>query len=335
MASIIPAKNGKGWRAMVSVAGKRKERTFASKREAQLWAERVSLDMRAESSGQAPERRTLRDAMRRYATEIAPTHKGERWEVIRLAMLEQDAALPVTLPLAKLTPQHFAAWRDKRGQSVGAGSVLREMSLLGSVLSVARRDWGWINHSPLADVRRPRQPAHRERVITWGETRAMLRALDYPVTGRPISMQQIVGAVFVLALRTGMRAGEITGLEWARVHGRWVTLAETKSGTARDVPLSARAARLIERMRGLHPEMVFPISEHSRDALFRKARDKAGLSGFRFHDARHSAATRIGATVGQPGRLSFPEFVRVFGWKDPKMAMIYCNPSAESLADKL
>jgi len=74
----------------------------------------------------------------------------------------------------------------------------------------------------------------------------MLRALDYPVNGRPISMQQIVGAVFVLALRTGMRAGEITGLEWARVHGRWVTLAETKSGTARDVPLSARAARLIE-----------------------------------------------------------------------------------------
>jgi hypothetical protein len=52
-------------------------------------------------------------------------------------------------------------------------------------------------------------------------------------------------------------------------------------------------------------------------------------------DARHTAATRIGAKVGQPGRLTFPEFCRVFGWTDPRNAMIYVNPSAETLAGKL
>lgn len=51
--------------------------------------------------------------------------------------------------------------------------------------------------------------------------------------------------------------------------------------------------------------------------------------------ARHTEATRIGRTVGQPGRLSFPEFCKVFGWRDPKHALIYVNPTAAELAQKL
>ena len=72
-----------------------------------------------------------------------------------------------------------------------------------------------------------------------------------------------------------------------------------------------------------------------RTTTFRKARDRAGLAGFTFHDARHTAATRIGATVGQPGRLTFPEFCKVFGWRDPKHALIYVNPTAATLAEKM
>ena len=69
--------------------------------------------------------------------------------------------------------------------------------------------------------------------------------------------------------------------------------------------------------------------------MFRRVRDKLGLSGFTFHDTRHTAATWIGATVGQPGKLSFPEFIKVFGWRDPKNALIYVNPTAASLAEKM
>jgi len=88
-------------------------------------------------------------------------------------------------------------------------------------------------------------------------------------------------------------------------------------------------------MRGHDREDVFLLGPGTRDAIFRRARERAGLSGFTFHDARHTAATRIGASVGQPGRLSFPEFVKVFGWRDPKHALIYVNPTADALADKL
>lgn len=332
MASIL--KTATGYRAQLYVKGKREERSFTTKRDAQFWADKRGTELRMEVDGRAGDRKTLRDAMRRYVVEVAPTHKGERWERIRLGAMEDDPNLPVTLPLNKLTAAHLTHWKTERLRQVGDASVIREMGLLSSVLSHARRDWAWMTHSPLSDVRRPSQPRHRERLITWRETRLMLRELGWK-KGRLTSMKQIVGAAFLMALRTGMRCSEIVGLEWARVHPSWMTLETTKNGAGRAVPMPPKVRRLLERMRGLDAQLVFPIGAASVDAMFRRARVAAGLDGFTFHDSRHCAATRIGRTVGQPGRLSFPEFVRVFGWRDPKNAMIYVNPSAASLADKM
>ncbi len=324
-----------GYRIQIKIGGVRESGTFRTRRDAETWAERRKVELRAETRGKAGETKTLQDALRRYAEEVAPTHKGERWECVRLAMFESHPALPVTLPLAKLTSEHLIAWKAARARKVGPGSVLREMSLLGSVLTHARREWRWMSHQPMADVSRPSQPAHRDRVISWSETRIMLRALGYPARGRPQTMSAITGAAFMLALRTGMRMGEIAGLTWDRAHGTWVELPTTKNGQRRDVPLPRAAAALVARMCGLDDTRVFPVGVQSIDALFRKARDNAGLSGFRFHDSRHTAATRIGRTVGQPGRLSFVEMCRVFGWRDPKFALVYVNPTAADLARRM
>ena len=57
------------------------------------------------------------------------------------------------------------------------------------------------------------------------------------------------------------------------------------------------------------------------------------MSGFTFHDTRHTAATWVGRQVGRPNRLSFPQFCKAFGWRDPKMALRYVNPTAAELAD--
>ena len=163
----------------------------------------------------------------------------------------------------------------------------------------------------------------------------ILRKLDHRPGRRPDSMKAITASVFLVALHTGMRAGEIVGLRWDRVHETWLRLPETKNGTARDVPIPMKARRIFRLARGLDTERPFPIQPRTLDTLFRRARDLSGLHGFTFHDSRHTAATRIGATVGQPGRLSFPEFCVMFGWKDPKHALIYVNPSAAALAEKL
>src|SRR5690606_4760133 len=148
---------------------------------------------------------------------------------------------------------------------------------------------------PCKAIRRPSQPAHRQRVLQWHEIRSMLREMGY---SKAIdSPRHAVAVCFMVALRTGMRAGELCSLTWENVHGRYVHLPSTKNGRARDVPLSTKAKATIEGMRGYHDTLVFGLSTGSLDALLRKYRAQAGLSGFTWHDTRHTAATMISRKV--------------------------------------
>jgi len=69
----------------------------------------------------------------------------------------------------------------------------------------------------------------------------------------------------------------------------------------------------------------------SIDTHFRNAKGRAGLSGFTFHDSRHTAATWI----GRSGKLQLVELCRMFGWSNPRMAMVYFNATAEDMANRL
>jgi hypothetical protein len=113
------------------------------------------------------------------------------------------------------------------------------------------------------------------------------------------------------------------------VRGTHCHLPLTKNGSYRDVPLSPVAQRLIERMRGWDDALVFGLSSQTLDALFRRARDRAGLSGFTFHDARHTAATRMAR------QLHVLELCKVFGWRRMDQALTYFNESPQALAHKL
>jgi len=46
------------------------------------------------------------------------------------------------MPIARVTAQHVADFRDARGATVEPAPVLRELTLLSSVFQTARREWG-------------------------------------------------------------------------------------------------------------------------------------------------------------------------------------------------
>jgi integrase len=246
MASIIKTADGR-YRAHVFVAGRRKTRVFRTKREADAWAAQTETTFRTEREALPGERYTLADALKRYRDEVSPTKRGERWERVRIGAFLESPALPSSLPLAAVTPPILATWRDERAKSVSAGTVIREFGLLSAVFEAARREWQWISVNPTRDVRKPSSPAHRERIITLPEIRAMLRVMDYARKVRTVS--QSAAVCFLLALRTGMRAGELCGLTWANVHDEYCHLPVTKT-KPRNVPLTKKSMRLIERMRG-------------------------------------------------------------------------------------
>lgn len=325
-----PKKTPEGtWRIQFMVGGVRDGGTFPTAREANEYQARRTAELLAVKSGKVGTVKTLRDALRRYAEEVSPTKRGESKEIIRLAAFERQS-LPLDKKLASLTTADLALWRDSRLAVNARGSVLRDMTLLGSVLEVARREWQWIETNPMRDVKRPANPDHRQRVISGVEVRRMLRAMGY-TRGPARSVSQAVACAFLLALSTGMRAGEICGLTWCRVRGDHVRLLETKNGTARDVPLSTVGRRIVARMEGFDAVLVFGITSQTLDALFRKYRDRAGLAGFTFHDTRHTAATRLALS----GKVQALELCAIMGWKNPRQAMVYFNPTASQLAARL
>ena len=325
MASIKPYKDR--WRAQLSVAGVRDSGTFRLKRDAETWAAVRKAEILADKNTPPSSKFTLGQALEKYRDEVSPTKRGSRWEEIRIKAMLTMNSLPTKLPIGELATSHMAAWRDDRLKTVKPGTVLREISLLSAVLETARKEWKWIAVNPLVDMYKPAEPDHRDVVISWSQIRLMLRAMGNH-RGPCKSASQAAARIFLLALRTGMRAGEMCKLKWSDVADDYCVLRVTKT-KPRNVPLEPKAKRIINSMVGWDSVMVFGISVQTLDALFRRYRDRSGLSGFTFHDSRHTAATWMAL------RLDVLTLCKMFGWKNPAQAMVYYNPTASDIAKRL
>jgi integrase len=318
MASI--RRRGDTWRAELYKDGQRDSGTFPTKAKAIQWAHKRE----AELAGTRLPDHTVKDALRRYAADVAPTHRGMRWEQIKCKAFEHDLLAAVRLPALKAGD--IAQWRDRRLESVSGASVRREMNLLQSMFKLCRKEWHWLDSDPMADVKRPSQPASRKRRIAQGEIDRMTLALGY-TGGEPETISDRVALAFLFALETAMRSGEILGLQWADVSPLSVRLPVTKNGDTRHVPLSTRAREILALLPRADP--VFGLESAQRDALFRKARKRAQIPNLHFHDARAEAIWRLSK------KLDVMELARVIGHRDLKSLLIYFDASADELAAKL
>lgn len=325
MASI--QKRSNGYRAFICVNGIRESQCFRTKKEAVAWAESRSIELR-QSKGNPSSGKTFGDALRDYAKKVSPSKRGERWEKIRIEAMLNNPIFPSSVLIDQVSANTLAQWRDERLKSVSPGSVLREINLVSSILETARKEWQWINHNPMRDIRKPKEPDHREVLYTRKQIKALLVAMNHSPTGKVVTIAQSIAVCFLTALRTGMRAGELTGLTWDRVREDYCVLPVTKT-VPRNVPLTRKAIRLIEKMRGFDSTLVFGVTAASLDANFRKYRRKAGIEGVTFHDSRHYAATHLSR------RIDVLALCRMFGWSNTKQALTYYNEHASDIAKRI
>lgn len=321
-------RRGSRWRAELYKDGVRESGSFLTKAAAAAWV----FQREAELGGERLPDHSLRDALHRYAREVAPTHRGERWELLRcktIARLDWSAKR-----VSAITAADIAGWRDLRlrpgpsgGRAVGPGTVRREMTLLRSVFDVALREWGWLRSNPMDGVRKPSPPASRKRRISQDEIDRIVLALGYD-GGVPENQSQRVALAFLFALETAMRSGEILGLTWDRVSPKSVALPLTKNGDAREVPLSTRARDILALL-PREADSPFNLQPSLRDALFRKARGRAEIVDLTFHDSRAEAIWRLSK------KLDVMDLARVIGHRDLRSLMIYYNITADALADRL
>lgn len=309
------------WRAQVFKQGVRKSSTFQTKAAAQAWATSIESEILARKRGQIV-RKTLRQALERYSEEVSPTKKNARWEATRIAFFcSEDYGLEFVDKAADdVTAEDIGRWRDMRLKGVAGSTINRDLNLLSAVFTACVKEWGCSSRNPVSMIRRPANPKPRNRVISWREARAVLRALNWKMA-EPVTLQQEAGFAFLMSLHTAMRASEVLKAEYV---GGIAYLRDTKNGEAREVPLSQRA----QRLSALCPS--FTITGPSLDALFRKARARAGLDGFTFHDARATALTRMAR------RVDVLRLAKISGHKDLSILLnTYYREGAESIGSSL
>lgn len=326
MSSIV--KRGKSWRASVKVGTLRETKTHRTRNAAQQWAADRERELQSVGEGAAPgSREPFREAMARYAREVASAKRGARWETVRVRKMERSTL--ADCPMDKLSAVHIAAWRDARLREVSASTVLRELNLLSHICTVAVSEWHWLKLNPCKGVRRPQEPPARDRRISSAELDALKVAAGYEPDRAPVTPSERVGAALLLAIETGLRAGELCALRAQDVIGRTVRLHRSKNGLPRDVPLSREAERIIRQVEALGHDPLFDLTPQRLDGIWRKLRTRACVTGLHFHDSRHEAITRLSK------KLDVLALARMVGHRDIRQLQRYYNPTAEELAERL
>ncbi len=130
-----------------------------------------------------------------------------------------------------------------------------------------------------------------------------------------------------------MRQGELLALRWEDVNleKRVAFLRMTKNGEARAVPLSSRAAALLEALPRSIDGRVLPQEKQGLHSVFRTACRRAGIEDFHWHDLRHESISRF----AERGDLSVLELAAISGHKTLRMVQVYVQLHASKLAQKL
>lgn len=200
-----------------------------------------------------------------------------------------------------ITHSDIAAYRaarlntkTKRKQSRCVASVNRELELLRAMLNFAWRS-GWLTRNPF-DFGDPliskAQETHRERILTPDEEERLLSVC----TGH----RAILKPILICALDTAMRRGELLKLTWADVDLTEglirLRATTTKTLKARTVGITARLRHELQTLWDNSPKeadgLVFGIKDNFKRS-FNTACHLSGVEGFRFHDCRHTAITRM------------------------------------------
>ena len=302
-------------------------KSFSTRSEAQKWARQIegAMDSGGYKSRCDADKMLLSDALLRYAEEVSPTKRGYHDEVIRINALK--CAKITAYSMAKLSSAIVAGFRDERLGGVGAGAVIRDLSLLSSVINHARREWGVTVNNPCLLVKKPPTPAGRTRVLSADEERLLLAAIA-PIGRRNPEMLPLIQ----LSLQTAMRRGELLALRWEHVdlEGQTAYLPTSKNGHPRFVPLSTDAVGVLASLANNRNGTVFNIVPQTVAAAFTRATVRANIKGFRFHDLKHSATSRMADKL--PNVI---ELATVTGHRSLQMLKRYYHPNVKALAKKL
>lgn len=229
--------------------------------------------------------------------------------------------------IRSITHSQVDEYRLKRLDSgLTIASVNRELALLRSIFIFAKQD-GVIIRTPFEtgeSLISMSDEVKRDRVLSREEEEKLLIAFS--------QNRSHLRSLVIAAIDTGCRRGELLSLCWSDVNLETgvITLRafNTKTAKSRQVPITKRLKDELQRIRC--------EAEQSRDDILFNAKGlrrgwdsacrTAGIENLRFHDLRHTFASRL-AHSGIP----LSELAALLGHTQIQTTLRYANPTAETV----
>jgi integrase len=348
---IVSKRTGESiYRAQVRKKGRSSESAnFPSRKEAREWAASIESAIRENRYfPHAAAKRTSFDALAEDYIATVLTEFDAKGKATREHQLKWWSEQFAGLSLADITPDRVSQARDKlaaqaytkgsarKDRKTGAAipakeykrsgaTVNRYVACLSAALSFAVKERQLIDRNPVSNISRKKEPRGRTRFLSDEERSALLDACEKS-TWTPLR------TLVLLAITTGARKSELTGLLWSDVdlkNGR-ALLRETKNGEQRVLPVAGKALdslRELKLQNSARSEYVFPQPSGLPgpylhfDSHWYAALKAAGISGgFHFHDLRHTCASYL-AKQG----CSLLEIANVLGHKTLAMVKRYAH----------
>ncbi len=293
--------------------------TFARLTDAKKWAGTTEADIRAgRYVGDAEaQKHTLGDAVDRYVRDVLPRKRpGTSYgQGIQLAWIKERIG---HLTLAEVTAPVVVELRDALTlqapgkKPVGPATVRRYLAVLSHLLSVAVKEWGWMDDSPMRKVSKPKEPQGRIRYLSDDERAALLAACKE-------SRSPVLHDIVLVLLCTAARRSEIENLRWPEVDFSQNQIilegARSKSGYRRVIPLVGPAFDILKeraRWRRLDTDLCFPApprhgqkpKPYSIQSAWDWAIARAEIKNFRMHDLRHTALSYLAMNGASTAELA-------------------------------
>ena len=217
-------------------------------------------------------------------------------------------------------PEFVERYKTKRKTEVSPATVNRDLAFLKTMFNKAV-EWGRLESSPVTNVKKFKEPNSKERILNVSE---MARLID--------AANNHLKPILIIALNTGMRRGEILSLKWENVNlsKRCIHLEDSKAGKSRDIPMNSLVVEALSDI-PQNSGYVFPSPRtggpiEDIKTAFKTACKKAEIKGLRFHDLRHTAATRMVEAMVDLVTVS-----KILGHSSIQMTMRYAHPTPENM----
>lgn len=275
------------------------------------------------------ERQTVKQFLERWLVDChKPSVRHSTWkrseQVVRVHLVPEIGHVR----LVKLTPHEVQALLNRKLKS---GLTPRTVEIIRAVLRTALNQavrWGDVPRNVAELANAPRVPKREIEPLTAEEARRLLDALE----------GERLKALFVLAVSTGLRQGELLGLRWPdidlgegvlrvrhglqRQDGEYRFVEPKSKQSRRTLPLPGMAVSALrchrvsqaeERLEAgpkweesdlvLPTRVGRPMHPSVVRSAFRRALKTAGLKQQRFHDLRHCCATLLAAGGAHPREI--------------------------------